>query len=112
MLCSEYYLEQQGIGLLLKIGADPNIQDDKGVYPLYAVLYSSKRETYDLETRIKIISMLLRRGADPNLRTKDGFTVLSKHHRIEQLRKQNKKINNLFPKVQYLFKNIRKELIG
>ena len=57
--------------LLLKIGADPNLQDNYGCAPLHTVSYNSRTESME-----RMMSLLLRAGADLNMQDNYGYTVL------------------------------------
>jgi ankyrin repeat protein len=52
---------------LLRLGADPNIRDDRGQTPLHRAL----EKGYDIE----VFELLLKHGASPDIAGKDGRTV-------------------------------------
>jgi ankyrin repeat protein len=52
---------------LLKKGANPNIQDEKGRTPLHEAAH---------EGRVDVVKLLLVHGADPAVKDKDGRTPL------------------------------------
>jgi ankyrin repeat protein len=89
-LCCDRYLEPERIRLLLANGCDPNMQDNEGKYALYAVLYQWEKDTYDKETRKRVVITLLKAGANPNLRTKDGLTILSRSKEVQKAQTEGK----------------------
>lgn len=60
--CSDSYLVM--VDVLLKAGANPNLQDNEG------------RTALMMSSTPKIITLLLENGADPNIQDKDGNTMI------------------------------------
>jgi len=60
------------VEMLLEKGADPNIQDPDGVYPLFSAISDLR----GVKNTIAISELLLNANADPNLLNKDGENVL------------------------------------
>lgn len=56
------------VSILLEVGADPNIQDNFGYYPLMGAIYPPPS--------IEVINILLEAGADPNIKDKEGRTAI------------------------------------
>lgn len=58
---------------LLKLGANPMVEDVKGWTPLHYVLFDENKENEDSQ---RVIGLLCNAGADPNAQTVDGKTTL------------------------------------